>query len=250
MQRAASIDEVIAQLESIIATCSTQNSRIGFFAVLYLQMTQAVARGINENFFEDGERMSRLDVNFANRYLDAWYAYTHKEPCSNAWCKVFDAAENKSLIVLQHLILGINTHINLDLALAAAATTPGEKIFSLKNDFAKINTLIEGLAERMQMKLEKIWWPLKFLKKISNKKEEALLNFSITKAREVSWANAQALAMIEGDAAKRYTSGIDGTVSSIAEKIISPGGFTTLLLYPVRWLETKDVAAVIRILQA
>jgi hypothetical protein len=42
--------------------------------------------------------------------------------------------------------MGINTHINLDLAIAAALTSPGTAIYSLEKDFNKINDVISSLG--------------------------------------------------------------------------------------------------------
>jgi hypothetical protein len=69
------IDQVIDQLTEIIDWSRTTNSRLGYFAALYRKVTIKVKEGIAENFFDDGERMERMDVIFANRYLAAVEAY-------------------------------------------------------------------------------------------------------------------------------------------------------------------------------
>ena len=117
MTPATTINEVIGRLDDIIVQCKSSNNRMGYFACLYRKMTIAVRDGIANGSFADGLRMERLDVIFANRYLQAWQAYNAGQPCTSAWCAAFNANKTHNLIVLQHLILGINTHINLDLAL-------------------------------------------------------------------------------------------------------------------------------------
>ena len=67
---ATDIDGVIQQLDVIIDWAHRHKSRLGYFAALYRKVTLKVKEGISEGFFEDGERMERLDVVFANRYLD------------------------------------------------------------------------------------------------------------------------------------------------------------------------------------
>lgn len=172
---ANSIDEVITHLDIVIAWSTVNQSRVGYFATLYRRMTIAVQLGIHNNVFADGKRMERLDVIFANRYLQAWEAYINKKPCSTAWCKAFDSCSANNLIVLQHLLIGINTHINLDLAIAAAQTCPGNQIYSLQGDFEKINDVIALTSQDVQNTLCNIWFPLRMLQKISNKREEAVL---------------------------------------------------------------------------
>ena len=209
MKAAQNIIDVISRLDEIIDWCNQQNSRMGYFATLYKRMTVAVQQGIVNNMFEDAARMEQLDVHFANRYIAAWDAYVNRKSCSMGWTTAFDACNNNSLIVLQHLILGINTHINLDLSIAAAQTCPGEKIYGLQKDFEKINDVIADLSQQVQNSLADIWFPLRTLQKITNKREEPVLNFSINSARKASWANAVALALIQGHAHENYIIKID-----------------------------------------
>ena len=68
---AGTIDEVIAHLTEIIDRSRRDRSRLGYFAALYRQVTVCVKAGIANNRFQNGERMERLDVAFASRYLSA-----------------------------------------------------------------------------------------------------------------------------------------------------------------------------------
>lgn len=243
------ITEVITQLNEIIQWSIDRKSRIGYFAVLYKLMTEAVQEGIAKNVFEDGKKMERLDVIFANRYLDAWEAYTTKKPCTNAWCAALDACESNDLIVLQHLILGINTHINLDLGIAAAETSPGADIHLLQKDFEKINDIIGDLSEQLQEALCRVWFPLRFINKLTRNREDAVINFSIKTARQAAWAHAVALANLASNARQNYIYAVDNGVVLIAKRVMKPGFYTSLLLKPVRLMEDKDVANIIRLLQ-
>ena len=69
---AKNIDEVIARLTDIIDISRQEPGRMGYFAALYRKVTINVKQGILNGRFEDGARMERLDVNFANRYLEAY----------------------------------------------------------------------------------------------------------------------------------------------------------------------------------
>ena len=74
--------------------------------------------GINNKDFEDGVRMERLDVTFANRYLDAFYSWIAGKQITNSWKIAFDSVAQSKSLVIQHLLLGMNAHINLDLGIA------------------------------------------------------------------------------------------------------------------------------------
>ena len=76
---ARTIDEVIEHLDDVIALARSEKSRLGYFAVLYRNVTIKVKEGILAGSFEDGARMERLDVAFANRYLDALKRYRQGE---------------------------------------------------------------------------------------------------------------------------------------------------------------------------
>src|SRR6185503_17794712 len=136
------IAEVIEQLEHIVADCQASKLREGYFAALYLRVTREVARKISSNFFDDNARMEQLDVTFANRYLTAYDQYKHHQKCSASWQVAFETCRNWRPLVLQHLLLGMNAHIGLDLGIAAATVCPGNAIQTLHNDFNKINTIL------------------------------------------------------------------------------------------------------------
>ena len=248
MIEATTIDEVINHLDNVIDWSEQKQSRIGYFACLYRKMTVAVKEGISANAFEDGKRMAELDVVFANRYLHAWEAYINKQKCTNAWCAAFDAAISNKLIVLQHLVLGINTHINLDLGIAAAEVFPSEKINELEEDFNKINNVISSLTDRIQDDLSEVWPPLKFLTKVANNHHEAVLNFSISTARKASWINAVSLAALSVNAKENYINQMDNTVVILAKRISNPGLLVSLMLRPVLQMENKNVREVIKLL--
>lgn len=239
------IDDVIAELDNVINWCRQNQSRIGYFACLYRKMTLSVKQGIAQGKFQDGKRMELLDVIFANRYLQAWKAYISKEKCSNAWCAAFDVSSRSDLIVLQHLLLGINTHINLDLAIAAVESCPGEKIYGLENDFNHINDVIAGLMDEVQADLASIWAPLKRMASLAGKTPEQLMNFNIAIARKTSWANAIALSVASGKAKEEFINLMDNNVVKLANGISSPGSAAKLLLRFVLLSETKSVNDII-----
>ena len=69
---ADTIDEVVERLTEIVEWSRAANSRLGYFAALYRKVTVKVHEGIADGFFDEGDRMERLDVIFANRYLEAF----------------------------------------------------------------------------------------------------------------------------------------------------------------------------------
>jgi hypothetical protein len=240
--QARTLDEVIVCLDKIIQTCNQRPSRLGYFACLYRKMTIAIKDAIRNGAFEDAARMERLDVHFANRYLEAYSQYESGQKPTASWQTTFDAAATDKLTVLQHLLLGINAHINLDLGIAAAKVSTPETIGQLANDFNKVNEVIGTLFGDVQTSLAKIAFPMYFIKKINPQKTGAVLNFSISKARETAWANALLLSETGEAGEQQVIATTDKIVYAVAQGIQSPGRLISLLLRWIRWTESKDVA--------
>src|SRR5258708_29024904 len=86
------IDEVIAELNQIILRARNQRDRLGFFAALYRNVTIRVKAGITAGLFENGPRMEKLDVTFANGYLAALDAFRNGKPLRKCWLISFQMA--------------------------------------------------------------------------------------------------------------------------------------------------------------
>ncbi len=243
------IEDVINRLSEIIDNCKNSGNKAGYFAALYKRMTIAVRNNISNNQFEDGARMEKLDVVFALRYLDAYDAYFARQNCTHSWQFTFDCCGDDDLIVLQHLLLGVNTHINLDLAIATATVAPGNSIYALHNDFNKINDLISSLMDDIEESLCKVWMPMRMLLKATDGKQDAVLNFSVEKARDASWANAVLLANMDVAQHPAYIDEVDAVVKNIAMKIKSPGFLTEMLLKGIRLTEYDDVDRTIGLIE-
>jgi len=177
------IDEVISALEIIIAESEQNNDIAGYFAVLYLKVTICVKEGIANGFFDNGSRMEELDVTFAKRYLIAFDAYRNNQPVTEVWKKAFDLSDQYWPIVLQHLLMGMNAHINLDLGLAAAEISKGKNLTELENDFNKINQILSSLVHEVEGNLSLVWPALKYILKWTGKIDDYLVDFSMKLAR-------------------------------------------------------------------
>ncbi|HFA48607.1 MAG TPA: hypothetical protein ENJ95_06250 [Bacteroidetes bacterium] len=244
------IEEVIHRLEKIVGDALQNGDRLGIFAQLYLGVTRRVKEGIAAGQFENGERMERLDVLFANRYLDAYDAYLKNGQLSQSWKTAFDAAKKNKLLILQHLFMGMNAHINLDLGIAAFQTVSPLELEGLKNDFLEINNILINGIETVQGKLNRIS-PLLFLLDFFGKKsDEHLMEFSLKKSRAHAWKVAQRLAKTSSviDRQKQVKE-LDGYVAVLNKLITQPGIVGGALVRLVKWFETKNVRVVVEALE-
>ncbi len=155
------IDEVIDRLNQIISDAQKSGSRTGYFPAIYLQVTKEIKQKIGEGFFENNERMEKLDVVFANRYLDACQNYNEQQPVCGSWRIAFEASKSWKPLVIQHLFLGMNAHISFDLGIAAATVSPGNSIHEIYTDFYRVNKVLASLIDKVQENLSGIWPLLK-----------------------------------------------------------------------------------------
>ncbi len=248
MKELKTISDVIIALDVIVQESVRTQSRAGYFAALYKRMTMAVSEGIQKGQFENGPRMEALDILFAKRYLTAFDAFNQSMECSSSWQDALTGCGNRSLIVLQHLLLGINAHVNLDLAIAAARLAPGDAIHGLENDFNHINVLIASLVDDVQKSLEEVWFPMRFLRDVINRQGAAVLNFSMTTARKTAWANAVLLANMNAAESAAHIKRMDAMVRRVGERISNPGLWPQMLMRIIRFTEYEDVGRTIRLI--
>ena len=155
--QAKTVDEVVRAFELIVQQAYDQNSRIGYFAALYLKVTKLVRQKIQEgDYFEDNERLEKLDIIFANRYLDALTHYNDEKPITQAWELAFDACKSGQYTVVQLLLLSCDAHIGLDLPVAVAEVSGGHIDDSLHRDFLKLNPLLGALVPKVSEDIDKI----------------------------------------------------------------------------------------------
>lgn len=245
---AKTIDEVIAHLNDIIAQARQEDSRHGYFATLYRNVTVEVKRGIEQGRFEDGARMGRLDVNFANRYLTALADYRRNEPTSKCWAASFRADSEWLPIVLQHLLIGMNAHINFDLGTAAAITCPGDQLPPLKHDFDEINNVLSAMIGGVQLQLEKISSWMKLLDLVGGRTERAVLNWSIDKARDAAWRLAEELAPLTPAEQQPVLARRDDETTALAFVVRHPGALISTANFIVRLSEPHSARKIIDIL--
>ena len=138
-----SIDAVIAELDRISVHEKQEGSAMTFFPILYNKVTKRIKAGIEAHEFDDNARMERLDVLFANRYIEAYHQFRDGQQPTASWSHAFRVDE---ALVMQHLLLGINAHINLDLGIAAVLTTGDDHLADLEADFNKINAVLASMV--------------------------------------------------------------------------------------------------------
>jgi hypothetical protein len=242
--RAPDIDEVIGLLDGLIAGYRERQSTLAYFACLYRAVTLRVRSGIEQGAFEDGERMNRFDTDFGNRYFAALDAAAsgHKPP--KAWLAAFAAEARPKTTIVQHLLLGVNAHINFDLPFAAVAAAPGSALPGLRNDYLAINTILARTFAAAQSVIDEFSPLLHVLDQVGGRTDAAIATFSIETAREEAWHEATRLAIESGAQLERAARSLDRRAALLAETIILPGGLLGLAFELIASSESTKVTSI------
>jgi len=243
------IDEVIEQLDYIIIKSSNDDSRLGYFPALYKRVTIKVKEKIAANYFDDNDRMEKLDVIFANRYIEAYNNFHNEESCSKSWLLSFKTSDSWSPLVIQHLLLGMNAHISLDLGIAAAEVSGEGDIEQLRSDFLKINEILSSLVDEIQDQLAKMWPLLKPIDWFAGRLDESIAAFGMGIARDAAWQVALEYSEINSKEEKEtYIFERDLKVETFGSKLANPGFMLNIVIRLLRYLEIGSVKRKIKIL--
>ena len=205
---AAGYDDTIERLTAIVNDARRDGHRVGYFAAMYLAVTHTVrARGAAGRF-EDAARMERFVTVFAGRYLDALDAWRAGRPCPLSWRTAFEAAGGRPVIV-QHLLLGMNAHINLDLGVTASAFASGGSMEAVRTDFDAINDVLAELVDGCQQALDEVSPWLDLIDRIGGPGDETIIHFSLVVARRQAWSVATRLAGMSGPARDAEIAAVD-----------------------------------------
>ena len=208
---------------------------VGYFAAMYARVTSSIATSIAQGAFDDGERMERFATTFAGYYTRCHAATPVRPAC---WKASFDVAGRQDLLILQHLLIGINAHVNHDLPQATAdvARATGD-LQSVKGDFDHINRLLGSMTTDL----------LRDLDRVSHWANEAgalgggrLFNFSRERARDQAWSTATRLFALDEAGRAEEVAELDRLVTVLAYLITEPKPPVKLLVRLARRFEEDD----------
>jgi hypothetical protein len=215
----------------------------GYFPALYVRVTGDIAAGIRDHQFENVERMERLVDAFADYYIRA---RTAQIPVPRCWQATWDVAGDPNLVIVQHLLLGANAHVNHDLAQAVVEVAPHHGgLEAVRDDFDAVNDVLASSFVGV----------IRDLDRVSSWASEAatlgggrLFNFSLRVARSQAWGAAERLYPLEETGRREYMSELDELVSVLAYLITRPVCPVGLAAWVARRFEQRDPQAVTRAL--
>lgn len=213
----------------------------GVFTTAYLHITQSIGAAIEEDSFEDTSWSQNYLICFANLYRVAILniARGNMDLVPKSWKISFDLAEKKEGFVIQHLLLGINAHINHDLALALHEVKIDPNRDNKYKDHTDINIILEKATDGLKHSVAKKYAPiLKRLDKSLGTIDDEITAFSIQKAREHAWSMAIALASAQTEFEKQILKkSLDEQAGVIARLILAS---------PVQHNKVKETVSVLK----
>lgn len=245
------IDDVLARLNQLLDESIRDGRRIGYFVALYERVTSNVRHAlIAGNVFDDGPRMEKLDVVFANRFIEAWEQHAAGQKPTDSWAAAFSRLDDPGPLVVQHLMLGMNAHINLDLGIAAATVAPTPaQLEALHADFNRINDVLARLVKMVEIQLTTICPPLSRLADLATV-EERIFDFGMATSRDVAWKLAQDLVGAPRDAWPGIIARRDA-LSAVAARALYPlDGLARVTALGIHAHECRDIRLNIQIVSS
>lgn len=197
VKRLVTLQEILDELPP-----SRAANRVSAFNELYLKITRrveaALVTGVNSADF-----LELLDVEFAKRYFDALTLWNNDdEQTPDVWEVLFKRAGDVRVSRLAAAMLGVNAHINHDLALALIGTwnelgapEAGDEMihpdYLLVNEifYEEIPPLRRGFATRWQLELDEFVGPL----------DDWSQRILVTVTRARAWDQARRLWLLRHD---------------------------------------------------
>lgn len=165
------------------------------FNRMYLRVTEVVDQRIRGGYFHHPEFLTRLDIVFAQLYLDAVAAWPlGPERVARCWAPVFES-RGAPLVPIQFAVAGMNAHINHDLPVAVVATcgqlglTPTSP--GVREDYDRVTQVLAEVNEEVRQSFLQ-GWALAVDREVSPVLT-LIGSWSIGRARDAAWVNTEVL---------------------------------------------------------
>jgi Family of unknown function (DUF5995) len=240
--QATNLEEVLALLGQVVQDYRRRRTPLAFFPAVYRATTARVLAGVRSGAFVDPARMDRLATTFANRYLITLTPGAAKP--ARAWRAALDVERRRHTMILQHILLGMNAHINFDLPLAVLDVAGGGALGALEGDFLEINRILAALLEPVQDVIDAFSPLLHVLDHVGGRTDEEIVTFSLTNARDEAWHEATRLATESSEQRQRSVLSLDRRVALLGNRVIVPDGAIGAACSLIARTESDDVVAI------
>lgn len=209
---------VFQRMSALVDEWEAAHDRRAIFLGCYRLMTRNMLDAIETGQFHDGEWVSQLLAHFAGYYFDALARYERHDPHTpRVWQLAFDATRDEAVMTLQHLLLGVNAHINFDLIFALVdqlapewADLSAAQRAERHADHELVNRIIGETVDAVQdqvIERHSPWFDL--VDKALGPVDEWLTSHLIAHWREEVWDNAVRYLELDDDARAAFRQQIE-----------------------------------------
>ncbi len=202
--------DLTERMSALAKQWERDGDRRAIFLNCYTLMTGNMLTATKAGEFQDDAWVETLIHHFASYYFVALEAYSHlSEGLPDAWRIAYQAAADPETMVLQNLLLGINAHINYDLALAVTdlldpewPDLPDGQRQARYKDYCYVNQIIAETIDAVQDDVLESYAPeLELIDILMGPVDEWLTSILIDHWRDEVWE--QAVTMLESPAQDR-----------------------------------------------
>lgn len=241
---------VVADLTRIVEVCTEERSALGVFPAMYRTVTTTVGEGIDRGVFDDAARTERLVVVFAGLYIDAFDAMRAGGTPPGAWDLAFTFARTRRGSICQHLLLGMNAHINLDLGIATAEVCTTEELPAFRRDFLRVNDVLFALLDALQDGLGSVSPWMRRLDRVGLGLDELCMRTGIGLARSEAWELGELLAAAPPEQRTAIIAMRDADTRRLGQLLCHRFSVLHAANRVVAWRESRDLRLVIEALGA
>lgn len=193
---------ITAKMLALVQEMEKAADQRAIFLNCYLLMTQNMLKAVDASEFNDSAWVGYLLERFAQYYFDGLTAYDEKRATTSAvWQLAHRTAGEPERYVLQHLLLGVNAHINYDLVLTLVDVLEPEwagltavQQAERQVDYCQVNEIIRITIDTVQDDVVEAYSPvMDLVDKTLGPLDEWLISRLITNWRDEVWDTAVAL---------------------------------------------------------
>lgn len=157
----ASVEGTYRKLRELERLFRQRGDRRAVFLTVYARVTREVAAGIERDEFEDPAWVADYLVTFADFYRRALLDFEtgDAESVPDAWRLFFRTTAATDALVIQCAVLGINAHVNYDLALALRSVGIDRDRATKYEDHRRINEILWRLVDETLDRLAETYAP-------------------------------------------------------------------------------------------
>jgi hypothetical protein len=185
-----SLEGALERLEALESALRDRRDRRAVFLTVYSRMTRAIRARIRDGRFGDPEWMRRYTVAFADYYRRAFLDFERGRlgGVPAPWRIAFDTSVGGRGLVVQDAFLGINAHINYDLALTLGDVGIDPDRPAKRADHRAVDGVLRRLVDAQQDALAELYAPgIEDVDETLGRFDESFALLGMTEGREQAW---------------------------------------------------------------